>query len=219
MMRLAFSSPPIAFHRELAIALGGIYEALLFQQLAYWSDRGTLPDGWIYKTGAELSDETTMNRYQLDKARGNLMRLGVIEAERRGVPATMHYRVVWDRLYGLLRATDDRESPKSGVAAQFVEGEQTGLSKVSKLDCPPSTNWSADPARTGLVTDGKPVRSPSTISNRNREYAETTQRTRGSEHITDNVADAPPPTPMTPEQRLAQFEATQAQLARLKGLA
>lgn len=84
--------------------MGGVYEALLLQQLAYWSDKGEDPD-WIYKTREELRDETTMNRYQQEQARATLRKLGVIEEERRGLPARMYYRVIWTQVFELLEAT------------------------------------------------------------------------------------------------------------------
>lgn len=210
MMRLAFSSPPIAFHRELSLALGGIYEALLFQQLAYWSDKGTLPGGWIYKTGAELSDETTMNRYQLDKARANLVRLGVIKAERRGVPATMHYLVVWEALYELLRGP---EEPENGVDTQFVEGQQTSLSKVSIQF--------VEGQQTGLSKVSKQDRSRSANSNKEaKDYAETTQR-NGAQAEKENVTEAIRPEQfhgMKPEDLAARFEADRAMIRSLPRL-
>lgn len=225
MMVLAFSARPIAFHPELARALGGIYEALMFQQLAYWSDFAELPDGWIYKTGAEFRAETTMTRYQLDKARASLVKLKVIETDLRGVPATMHYRVKWERLYALLQGDDADDALDSGVVAQFAEGKQTSLATVSKVP--------ADPQQASLVTVSNLACAPSANPNRNRDYAETTQRTGPNDPCDqtepvlqhDAVHEAStPPTPidqyraMTPEERLAYFEDNQARLARMKGL-
>ena len=62
----------------LASVLGGVNEARLFQQLAYWSDKGSDPD-WIYKTQKELEEETTLTRTQQEGARRNLRRLGVVK--------------------------------------------------------------------------------------------------------------------------------------------
>ncbi|MDP9471980.1 MAG: hypothetical protein M3Q71_15170 [Chloroflexota bacterium] len=103
VMRSLLSDRPIAFHPVMARVLGGVYEALLFQQLAFWSDKGADPE-WIYKTREELREETTLNRYQQEQARGNLRKLGVIEEQRRGLPARMHYRIHWDRVFELLEA-------------------------------------------------------------------------------------------------------------------
>ena len=56
VLRRILSDRPIAFHPELARAFGGINEALFFQQIAYWSDKGDDPE-WIYKRRVELEHE------------------------------------------------------------------------------------------------------------------------------------------------------------------
>jgi hypothetical protein len=121
-LRALLSDRPIAFHPLLARVLGGVYEALLFQQLAYWSNKGTDPE-WIYKTRDELQKETTLNRYQQEQARATLRRLGVVEEERRGLPARMHYHVVWDRVYQLL---EEHRAVSSPSANKMAEDQPTG---------------------------------------------------------------------------------------------
>ncbi len=103
-MRQLLSDRPIAFHPMLARLFGGINEALLFQQLAYWSGKGHDPD-WIYKTQAELEEETTLSRYQQEQARAKLRRLGILEEQRRGVPAKLYYRVVWEAVFRVLETS------------------------------------------------------------------------------------------------------------------
>jgi hypothetical protein len=100
-LRALLSDRPIAFHPTMARLLGGINEALLFQQLAYWSDKGADPE-WIYKSQVELEAETTLSEYQQLQARKRLKGLGVIEDQRRGVPARLYYRVNWEAVFRLL---------------------------------------------------------------------------------------------------------------------
>lgn len=102
-LRALLSDRPIAFHPALARLLGGINEALLFQQLAYWSDKGADPE-WIYKSQVELEAETTLSEYQQLQARKKLKALAVIEDERRGVPARLYYRVNWEAVFQLLES-------------------------------------------------------------------------------------------------------------------
>jgi hypothetical protein len=85
ILRSLLSDRPIAFHPHMARVLGGINEALLFQQLAYWSDKGADPE-WIYKTQKDIEHETTLSRTQQENARKTLRRLDVISEERRGLP-------------------------------------------------------------------------------------------------------------------------------------
>ena len=67
VLRALLSDRPIAFHPAMARLLGGINEALLFQQLAYWSDKGDDPE-WIYKSQVELEAETCLSAYQQKQA-------------------------------------------------------------------------------------------------------------------------------------------------------
>jgi hypothetical protein len=101
LLRSVLSDRVIAFHPRLALAFGGVNEALIFQQLAYWSGKGDDPE-WIYKTRDELKEETTLSRTQQEGARRTLRNLGVIDEQLRGMPARMHYRVNWDRVFALL---------------------------------------------------------------------------------------------------------------------
>jgi hypothetical protein len=101
VLKRLLSDRPIAFHPALARAFGGINEALFFQQIAYWSDKGADPE-WIYKTQADLEGETALARTQQENARRKLRALGVLEEQKRGVPARLYYRVNWEATFALL---------------------------------------------------------------------------------------------------------------------
>jgi hypothetical protein len=105
VLRRVLSDRPIAFHPELARAFGGINEALFFQQIAYWSDKGDDPE-WIYKSQVELEAETCLSAYQQKQARDHLKRLGVLQDERRGVPARLYYRVDWAATFRFLETAN-----------------------------------------------------------------------------------------------------------------
>lgn len=118
ILRSLLSDRPIAFHPMLARIFGGINEALLFQQLAYWSDKGSDPE-WIYKTQKDIQDEITLTRTQQENARRKLRSLGVIEEAKRGVPAKLYFRVIWDRVYELLEehTSQDAGNPQARMQA------------------------------------------------------------------------------------------------------
>src|SRR4028119_1519353 len=117
ILKRLLSDRPMAFHPALARVLGGIGEALLFQQLAYWSDKGNDPE-WIYKTQAELEEETTLTRTQQENARKNLRRLGVVEERKKGLPAKLYFRVDWDALFALL----DAGKPQARMLESRIQG-------------------------------------------------------------------------------------------------
>lgn len=121
---------PVAFHPALARLFGGVNEALLWQQINYWSDKGRREDGWIYKTKEELEEETTLTRDQQDRARKNLEKLGVLETKLMkadGAP-TLHYKVDHEQVIALLSdKSDKRETsdPISGKPANPLYTEST----------------------------------------------------------------------------------------------
>jgi hypothetical protein len=121
---------PIAFHPVLARLFGGINEAVYWQQLHYWSDKGKRPDGFIYKTKEKIEEETTLTRYQQDSVRKKLEQAGYLETKlikANGAP-TLHYKVNARLVENLLmerRETD--ESEKQETYQSITESTQRVL--------------------------------------------------------------------------------------------
>lgn len=122
ILRSMLSDRIIAFHPALARVFGGINEALLFQQLAYWSGKGSDPE-WIYKTQKDIEAETTLTRTQQENARAKLRRLGVVEEVKKSVPAKLYYRVVWTAVFTLLEAypAQDAGNPQPRMTRPFQD--------------------------------------------------------------------------------------------------
>ncbi len=170
-MRQLLSDRPIAFHPMLARLLGGINEALLFQQLAYWSGKGRDPD-WIYKTQAELEEETTLSRYQQEQARGKLRRLGILEEQRRGVPAKLYYRVVWEAVFRVL---------ETGI--QERKTSQPSLRETPILDRELPSSRGTDAQEREELPDQSASNSPT--------ITESTNRENNKEDLSNNSTDLP----------------------------
>lgn len=74
---------------------GSIETALLLSQLIYWSDKTTIPGGWIAKTYDDWEEEIRLNEYLLRRSSKVLKELGFLETDLRkfnGSP-TVHYRI------------------------------------------------------------------------------------------------------------------------------
>ena len=63
------------------------------RQLLFWADKGHDTEGWVYKTKEEFYEETGLTRRNQDTARRKLEGAGALEAKKKGVPGTMHYRL------------------------------------------------------------------------------------------------------------------------------
>ena len=102
LIRALLSDRPIAYHAMVAKAVGSSTAGLLLSQFLYWTPRTEDPDGWFYKTQADIVEETALTRWEQETARIRLKGLGVIEEKRRGVPGKIHFRVNFPRLQELL---------------------------------------------------------------------------------------------------------------------
>jgi hypothetical protein len=91
----------LAFHPIFVKVFGGVNEAILFQQIHYWSDKGRLPDNVIYKTDKQIEDETTLTTGKQHRARKRLKELRVLKVwvqRANGTPVN-HYQIDYDMLY------------------------------------------------------------------------------------------------------------------------
>mgnify|MGYP003340466716 CR=1 FL=1 len=86
---------PIAFHATFSRMLGGVGEAIFFQQIMYWSDKGCKGDGIIYKTDSEMEAETTLTPRMQRLIRRKLKEMGILKIWRekvKGAPVN-HYKI------------------------------------------------------------------------------------------------------------------------------
>jgi hypothetical protein len=98
---------PIAFHRCFVPIAGGVAGAVFLSQLLYWARR--IPserDGWMWKSGKEWEEETGLRRGEQESARKKLRDVGVLQEERKGVPARLHFRLDVNKLASLLNSTN-----------------------------------------------------------------------------------------------------------------
>jgi hypothetical protein len=89
---------PIAFYAEIARELKSINSAIFYQQIRYWSDKGSRDDGWIYKTAKNIEKETTLTEDQQRICKKNLIEKGWIEAQKIMLNGSLvwHYRLLLD---------------------------------------------------------------------------------------------------------------------------
>lgn len=101
----------------------------MLSQCLYWSQRSE--GGWFYKSCAEWECETGLTRAEQETVRRELCKLDFFEEDRRGMPATMHYRVDIDLLEEAVIATKKdqfAEKPQTVKTRGLVGGNQAGKS-------------------------------------------------------------------------------------------
>lgn len=147
-LRIALEKP-IVFYPQLAKALGGINEALFWQQCYYWSDKTKRTDGFFYKTQEEFTKEISLSDYQQKRIRTKLVELGVLHEKRikaNGAP-TIHYMV-------------DVEAMQKILDVQF---RKIRNSSSEKLGIPITENTNRD-----LVPNGTDADAPHQKQNENK---------------------------------------------------
>ena len=98
---------PIAFHRRLVELTHSVKTAVMLSQMIYWTQHGrdvASRGGWFYKTKVQWEWETGLSVKEQNTARRLLRALGLVEEQRLGMPATLHFRVVLPTLAALLGA-------------------------------------------------------------------------------------------------------------------
>lgn len=196
---------PIAYNPAFAKLKAGKVKAgpvaaVFLSQMVYWHNR--MNGGWMYKTQADITSETALTRDEQETARKRLVALGVLDEDRRGVPATMHYRVNVERLEELLVETIkpvkqvSKDKTRMGDF-QNVEPPQSGLVHSRKQDCGIPANKNAEPPQT---SKGESLKQEGAIPANflTGDYTENTQEITQDKKSSCQVAGQPDSTPDDP---------------------
>jgi hypothetical protein len=92
----------VGYSPDLARIVGGATIGLFLSQLLFLSDKGHNPEGWVYKSEAEMGRETGLTKREQQTARRKLLSLGVIAIMRGGWKNTYHFKVIWEKLYQVI---------------------------------------------------------------------------------------------------------------------
>jgi hypothetical protein len=95
----------IAFHRRLVDLTANVKAALLLSQSIYWTRHGrdiAQTGGWFLKTTEQWQMETGLSAREQSAAREVLRELAILNEQRVGIPARLHFRLCVDQLGALL---------------------------------------------------------------------------------------------------------------------
>jgi hypothetical protein len=140
----------VGYSPDLARAVGGATIGLFLSQLLFLSDKGVNPDGWIYKSEAEMGQETGLSKREQQTARRKLLSLGVIVIMRGGWKNTYHFKVIWEKLYqviaGVQRPQNVSTEKSESVQNVATEPVQTVPTQPSEWQQNVSTKWKQNAA-------------------------------------------------------------------------
>ena len=115
----------VGYSPDLARIVGGATIGLFLSQLLFLSDKGHNPEGWVYKSEAEMAKETGLSKREQQTARRKLLALGVIAIMRGGWKNTYHFKVLWEKLYQVIAGSQRLQNvpTEKGERAQTVATE------------------------------------------------------------------------------------------------
>jgi hypothetical protein len=123
----------VGYSPDLARIVGGATIGLFLSQLLFLSDKGANPEGWVYKSEAEMGKETGLSKREQQTARRKLLALGVIAIMRGGWKNTYHFKVIWEKLYQVIAGSQRTQTvptePIQNVATQPPEWQQNVSTK------------------------------------------------------------------------------------------
>lgn len=105
----------IAFHRRLVDLTASVKAALLLSQTIYWTRHGrdiASYDGWFFKTSRQWEMETGLTVKEQATARQVLRHLAILNEQRIGIPAKLHFQLAADQLAALISERIGRGSSR-----------------------------------------------------------------------------------------------------------
>jgi hypothetical protein len=114
----------VGYSPDLARSVGGATIGLFLSQLLFLSDKGHNPEGWVYKSEAEMGKETGLTKREQQTARRKLLSLGVIAIMRGGWKNTYHFKILWEKLYQVIAVRQPADQRPQHVPTEKVETEQ-----------------------------------------------------------------------------------------------
>lgn len=122
----------VAFYPGLRKLTGSTTATILLCQLLYWSDK--TKTGWIYKTSAEIEDETGLTYNEQKTAKKALSDAGLLDTEFKRLDHTSRYRVNQEELN---RKWEEISGEKSKtfemVVAQDTDAEEDDIEELGGI--------------------------------------------------------------------------------------
>jgi hypothetical protein len=156
----------VGYSPDLARIVGGATIGLFLSQLLFLSDKGANPEGWVYKSEAEMGKETGLTKREQQTARRKLLSLGVIAIMRGGWKNTYRFKVVWEKLYQVI----------AGFQRPQTVSTQNG-EPIQNVPTEPVQNVSTEPAQWQQNVSTKWKQNAATLYRENNTENKETEKT------------------------------------------
>jgi len=123
---------PVAYYPGLRSITGSATATILLCQLLYWVGKETNTDGWIYKSSAELEDETGLSYREQKTARTKLIKAGLLEEQHKRLEHKIYFRPLlkaidehWRNAHPVVPEPRDARLGKRQTRVSLNESENT----------------------------------------------------------------------------------------------
>jgi hypothetical protein len=171
----------VGYSPDLAKAVGGATIGLFLSQLLFLSDKGHNPEGWVYKSEAEMGKETGLTKREQQTARRKLLSLGVIAIMRGGWKNTYHFKVIWEKLYQVIAGFQ----PSQSVATEKPKQPQNVAAQSERNVSTAPPEWQQNVPK----EQWQNVATPDTHRENNTENKEREKTDRENQTIWDNARE------------------------------
>jgi hypothetical protein len=123
------STPFLILNKSLLTIIGidaSVVLSHLYQQQQYFKDNNKLVTGMFYCTTENISCVTTLSYYQIKQAIATLVKWGILEVKRKGIPAKLHFKIDEAQLLKNLKSNNKK------INILDCENFNNSLSKNSK---------------------------------------------------------------------------------------
>jgi len=117
MKHLLSSTAYLVVNKQLARQVGLKAVVLLADLISkenYFIIKGTIKEGWFFNTSKNIELDTTLTNYQQKKAIKKLEEIGFIETSLKGMPATLHFKILENKISTYLK-TSFKETSKQDL--------------------------------------------------------------------------------------------------------
>lgn len=119
------ASRQVQYYPDLVPILGSVTATILFGQLLYWADKGSDPEGWVYKSQSEIKKETALTREEQESARKKLRDAGVLKEKKKGIPCRLWFLLDLEEINQLWE--------KSQQCQKYAGKPQTSMRQCRRL--------------------------------------------------------------------------------------
>lgn len=123
----------IAYRPALAKLFGGVTAEIFFEQIFYWQDKAENQELGVYKTQADLEEETGLSRKEQETARKKLREIGVLIETHKRLEHRIYFKINMERLDEVLSTLADVQTEHSRMPESDIR-EEPKRTFVNTLD-------------------------------------------------------------------------------------